>query len=382
MAGGAIKACCWENAADPEAVWCPVCGDRLNKCLASAECGGLMDDDGLCVKCVAPEAYLEKGAQLGVKAGGALALPLVIVNPSKRPLAIRNAWVRAGGERRALAMDWSLLRGGANAELGVSTGSLDLQGRTRIDVGFTAATVYQTGTGQREEPFAFVCSIYVDVDKDGGGLVINQTINTAEGATNYMPVRVEGALTSNAGAQLLERTYLPVRRADEYEREQGIRGYGDGPLKGRTVARGATFTFSGFINGQTPAAGAIDTKDGCLRFGRGDVHADGGDNDVFLMIQDKDGKYDAAATDVLSNLHLMMWIEGGRLMARAMGKAGLKVGERVVARDEKVALGPGDLIQLLPKYPDMLALRVKMNSDYGPVTQVAIQREPEARVGS
>ncbi len=378
---GSIKACCWENAADEEAVWCPVCGSRLNRCLAFAECGGLLDDDGLCAKCVSPEAFVEKGARLGVKAGGALALPLVIVNPSARPLTIRNAWVRTDKERRPLAMDWSLLRPGSNAELGVSTGPLDMQGRVRIDVGFTAATAYQTGTGPREEPFAFVSSIYIDVEQ-GGGLVINQTINTAQGATNYMPVRVEGALDSGQGAALTERAYQAVRRADEYEREAAIRGYGDGALKGATVKRMAKFVWRGFAEGEAPESGPIDTRDGCLRLGRAAPRAQGGDGDVVLTIYGEDGKRDDVMSQAVSRLHLMMWIEAGRLFARAMSSKGMMLGDRAVPAETRVELSDGDVIDMLPKFPGALALRVRMTAEYGQVAQVTIERTPQSPTGS
>jgi hypothetical protein len=58
--------------------------------MASEECGGLLDDHGLCTVCVAPYLQVDAGALTAARVGGAVALPLSLANLSTvgRPLFV------------------------------------------------------------------------------------------------------------------------------------------------------------------------------------------------------------------------------------------------------------------------------------------------------
>jgi hypothetical protein len=90
--------CCYASAVDADATFCAVCGKPLMRCMAFEECGGLVDDVGLCTVCVAPHVQLTPGAMVNAPIGGEVALPFDLANLSSvgRPLYVTGLWSREG----------------------------------------------------------------------------------------------------------------------------------------------------------------------------------------------------------------------------------------------------------------------------------------------
>ena len=347
--------------------------------MANEECGGLLGPDGLCPVCVAAELYLDSGARMDVKAGGALVLPLVIRNssPVRRPLFITNVWVRQGdGELRRQDLGWERLDAAASKPVFVQTAALERQGRQLIEISFSVSTRFRW----REESFAFRSSLEVDIEQ-GGSIVINQTIHAGGqegglgGAVNA-PIRIEAdpAATKTPGAT--EPTRLSLVRADGFERQMGIRGYLTGPNKGAVVTRNAVVSWVGFSKDDAPPPRPVTTADSALSVGRFPSRAVGGLVDVHVEIINANGKTDDALSRAISRRHLDFFLQNGRLRVHAIGEAGLMVGEARVQRDAFMDVDDGDVIRLLPRYADALALRVRMRANFGEIEAITITRDP------
>lgn len=376
---GGISKCCYQAALKEGAVFCGECGKPLLRCMAYSECGGLVGDDGRCSVCVRPQLFLDKDAVTDVKAGGVLVLPLVFYNASgiARPLFITDVWMREGeSPRRKIELPWKRLDAGGSNRLNIQTGALERQGRHGIEITFAAATNYF----MREERFAFTSSLGLEVEQ-GGSLVINQTINTsgvgAGADTIYAPIRLETVSDQIRKAQVGGKAAeLALQRADNFEASNGVRGYTEGALKGVVVDRSARIVWKGFgANG--PSSGPITTQDSIIALGRGKAMAEGGDNQIQLLVTDAKGALDEHLSQALSRRHIEIFIQSGRLCARVTGSAGVLIGDRRHGADDALAvIEHGDLIRLLPKFPDALGLQVRMRAVHGHVDEITITRVP------
>lgn len=376
---GGISQCCYQHALTEGAVFCGECGKPLLRCMAYSECGGLVGDDGCCSVCVRPQLFLDKDAVTDVKAGGVLVLPLVFYNASgiARPLFITDVWIREGeSPRRRIELPWKRLDAGGSNRLNIQTGALERQGRHGIEVTFAAATNYF----MREERFAFTSSLGLEVEQ-GGSLVINQTINTAGVGTGadtiYAPIRLETSGDQVRKAQVGGKAAeLALQRADNFEASNGVRGYLDGPLKGVVVDRSARIVWKGF-GADGPNAGPITTPDSILALGRGKAATQGGDNHVQLLALDAQGAVDEQLSQAISRRHLELFIQSGRLCARVTGSAGVVIGDNRHGADDALAvINSGDLIKVLPKFPEALGLQVRMRAVHGHVDEIIITRVP------
>ena len=382
---GGISPCCYQHAVSADAVFCGECGKPLLRCMAFQECGGLVGDDGCCTICVRPQLFLDKDAVTEVKTGGVLVLPLVFYNASAvaRPLFITDLWVREGdGPRRRVELPWKRLDAGGSNRVNIQTGALERQGRHGIEITFAAATNYY----MREERFAFTSLLGLEVEQ-GGSLVINQTINTTGAGTGsdtvYAPIRLEtmgdAARKAATGGKAAE---LALQRADAFEADTGVRGYTEGPLKGAVVGRGARIVWKGF-GADGPAAGPITTQESMLALGRGKPAREGGENQVQLLVTDANGVVDEQLSQAISRRHLELFIQSGRLCARVTGSAGVLVGDHRHGADDAMAvIGHGDVVKILPKFPDALALQVRMRAAHGAIDEITITRLPAIPEGA
>lgn len=375
---GGISPCCYQHAVTADAVFCGECGKPLLRCMAFQECGGLVGDDGCCPVCVKPQLFLDKDAVTEVKTGGVLVLPLVFYNASgvARPLFVTDLWVREGdGPRRRVELPWKRLDAGGSNRVNIQTGALERQGRHGIEITFAAATNYY----MREERFAFTSLLGLEVEQ-GGSLVINQTINTSGVGTGadtiYAPIRLETTGDAAKKAPGGKAAELALQRADAFEASSGVRGYTEGPLKGSVVGRGARIVWKGF-GADGPAAGPITTQDSMLGLGRAKTVLNGGENQVQLLVTDAAGAVDEQLSQAISRRHLELFIQSGRLSARVTGAAGALVGEHRHGADDALAeIGHGDVVKILPKYPEALALQVRMRAAHGFIDEITITRLP------
>src|SRR5690606_15741315 len=195
--------------------------------------------------------------------------------------------------------------------------------------------------------------------------------------TVYAPIRLEtagptGRKPDNGG----KAAELGLQRADNFEAAMGIRGYTDGSLKGSVVSRGARIVWKGF-GAATPNAGPITTLESILALGRGKVMAEGGDNHLQLLVTGADGKLDEQLSQAISRRHIELFIQSGRLCARVTGAAGIRIGEHRHGADDAIAvIDHGDVIKVLPKFPDALGLQVRMRANYGQIDEITITRVP------
>ncbi len=391
---GGISPCCYQHAVSDGAGYCGECSKPLLRCMAFKECGGLVGYDGLCSVCVRPQLFLDKSAVTDVKAGGVLVLPLIFRNAAaiERPLMISDVWVREGGaEPRPLKLPWKWLEPRSSNRLDVQTGALERQGRYAISISFAATINYFW----REERYAYESSLSLNTEQSGS-VVIHQTINTSgSGAgsdTVYAPIRLEQldrTRRPGASTDTSEESELALQRADNLDIEYGLRGYKDGSMAGKVVSRGARLIWQGFAKNDAPMDGPINTKDGLIALGRAKTIAEGGDGHVRLEIVDATGVRDEQLSLAISRRHFEFLIQDGRLYVRATGQAGLMINGRKLGKGVQVGkdgqeaeetqisfVSSGDVIKVLPKYGDALALRVRMQA-YGPrIEEITITRVP------
>lgn len=382
---GRTKPCCVRRAAaSPDAMVCGECGSAILRCMAYKECGGLLDESGLCDVCISPSLFLDAGAKSTGKAGGSLALPLLFRNDSQiqRPLFITDVWVSEGGEDvRPQKKQWEELRAGESKTLNVQTAELRREGTQLFEVTFRAVTHY----GRREEGFAFSAGLKLDVDS-GGGVTINQTINAGgdnrTGSGDAFLINLNAPEDTRRAEVRAEPMRLDLVHADLFEKQQGIRGYKDGQLAGARLARDARFTFKGFGKDEATSSKPINSAESLLVAGRNALRqAAGGETDVRLLIRDQNGAVDEKTSLEISRRHVEFFLQNGRLYMNVAGGAGVILNNTKLPQDTIEALASGDVIRILPARPDAIALQVRMRPEGGKITEVIITRTPAVAGG-
>lgn len=363
--------CCFRASLDRDATFCDECGLPLQRCMATDECGGLLDAAGCCPVCVAPELSLDAGSASSIKVGGTLALPLVVSNnsPVGRPLFVEEMWIRGGdGESRQVDLTFQRLNSAASAEVGLHTGVLETAGLHRFDVHITVATRYLW----REERYVFTTAIAIPVDPEGPSEIVQnyniQADAIGAGMTIYNPTRIQKEREAGIATHA-EPIRLTLRRADTLERTLGHRGY-TGNL---AVTKSTSLVWQGFDEGHAPLDGPIRTHAGVLGFGRASNAPEGGLNDVRLLIT-RNGELDEEASVHISRRHFQLFIENDRLMLRVESQNGLLVNDTALRRGKMVALNEGDLIAPLVRNPGLIALKVQFETRHDEVDRIIFTR--------
>ena len=329
--------CCYRTALSADAAFCGECGGPILRCAAFEECGGLVDTDGRCGVCVAPELIL--GSTRTTRVGGVVSLPFVVRNASSvgRPLVVDRLLVREnGGAWRDQELTWERLDAGATAPATVTTSPLSNAGSHRIDVTLVVSSRWRW----REEVMAFSAGLELDV-AGSDGVNVQQTIHVdseamAGAGTIYAPLRFDGG--GPVSAETLDARQLDLVRASRIERELGLRG----DEAGLSVPRAVRTEWVGFPADSAPAAGPIATRDGLVGVGRSRTALQGGDGDVRLLALDGAGGVDEAGSLRISRRHFSLWIQNDRLMLRVDSSRGAEVAGARVAGGECVALRDGD----------------------------------------
>jgi hypothetical protein len=336
--------------------------------MAAAECKGLVNEDGLCEACVAPQLFLDKGAVREVRVGGAVVLPLMFRNnaSSGRTLYVSNLCLREGrGDRKIQELPWERLEAGIALPWSAQTSMMEHTGRMKLEISFQVATRHRW----RQERFLFIAELDIEA-ATAGSIVINQTINAQGGATAYAPIRlIPGSDTASAS---IEPAPLALVRADALERAEGVRGERGGPI----VSRAARFIWKGFAPSEAPADGPVMTSDGLLVLGRAPTRRLGGGTDAQLLVRDDSGNLDAEASGRISRHHIDLFIQDGRLLLHAAGQAGIRVGDRTIERNGVAAIRHGDVIDILPRERGAISLAVSMAAHNGVVDEIVLKRSP------
>ncbi|MEO9970855.1 MAG: FHA domain-containing protein [Hyphomonadaceae bacterium] len=338
--------------------------------MASAECGSLLDDQGLCPVCVKPQLALDAGAAATVREGGKLALPLTIsnVSPVGRPLFITALWMKEDdGELREITLPFKRLDPGDTANVGIRTAVLDYAGVHQVDLRVAVATRYQW----REEEYVFSSAIIFPVEtKDPSGPVTNIHVDgdAGPGFTVYNPTRIENDRAAGRDTHIAA---IPLNtiRADRSERLLKRRGYEDGLI----VPRGVEFDWSGFDDGDAPFEGPILQPSGLLCFGRNATTLETGANSVRLLVGES-GKINKDVSLGISRQHFTIYTESGRLMLRVDSQFGLRVNDQSLGRTKTIALCDGDVIRPLRKTPDALEISIGFEVQQDTVQRILVSR--------
>ena len=368
--------CCVKAALDADTVFCNECGDPLDRCMAYAECGALLDRSGICQVCMNLELSLDTGAASTVREGGKLALPVIVKNATRvgRPVFVTGLWIKEDdGALREVSLPFERIDPQASTQATIRTGRLDHAGVHQVDVLIAVSTRYQW----REERYVFASYIVFPVEpKDPGGpsTTINVTADqVGAGFTVSNPTRIDA---ERAAGQNTHSAPVPLNliRADAAERALGQRGYENGVF----VPRDVKISWNGFEEGHAPFEGPILKSSGLLLAGR-KSRQDG--NDICLRIAATDG--DDPRSKAISRLMFSLYTESGRFMMRVEGQFGLRVNGQSFERTENVALNHGDEIQILRKQPDALTLHVNFEIEHQKVSRIRMvrrQKTSEARL--
>ncbi len=365
------RACCFKASLDRNATFCDTCGAPLMRCMATDECGGLLDETGRCPVCVVPEISLDAGSASSIRVGGTLALPLIVTNasPVGRPLFIEEMWIKGDeSELRKIDLPFQRLNSGATGEVGLRTGVLETEGLHRFDIIVVVATRYLW----REERYAFTTSIAIPVDPEGPAEIVQnyniQADAIGAGMTIYNPTRIQQEREAGIATHA-EPIPLTLRRADTLERSLGHRGY-EGTY---AVPRSTSLVWQGFDKGQAPLDGPIRTVSGVLSVGRASNSPEGGLNDVRLVIG-QDGKVDEAASVHISRRHFQLFIQNDRLKLRVESQNGLRINGETHRRGTVLILNDGDIIHPLVRQPDAVSVSVHFEIQHDEVDRIVLRR--------
>ena len=361
--------CCYASALDATATFCGECGTPLVRCMASEECGGLLDDHGLCTVCVAPYLQVDAGALIAARVGGAVALPLSLANLSSvgRPLFVTGLWSReALGPWREESLAWERLDAGETRPIQVIAREIERSGAHALQVMVALASRWRW----RQENFAFAGSLTLMVEDESSdtGPVVNIG---GESAGHGNLVFIGGKGDKASGPQKSDEALrLPMVRAEREERRLGLRGLGADSW----VPRQAELCWAGFEKGDAPFDGPILAPDGVLAAGRSRTRSQGGDGDLRLLVPGASGGVDEEFSRVISRRHMEFYIESDRLVLRVTGGGGLRVNGEAYGEGKTIRLVDGDVIAPVVAAPGRLELKVSFRTEHGSVRKIIFQR--------
>lgn len=372
------RACCLRPAADADVAYCPECGHALLRCMAFAECRGLVSPLEACSQCVAPTLMIDAGAVVQSKTGERVSVPLILRNDAP---AGRSIWVKRivkwdGRVNEPLALTWEQLDAGTERRFTLDTPPMAEGGRHTLRVILTLASRYK-GV---EEEYAFAAGMSIDVSApDAQQVVQNINLSGAQFQTGGM---VHTALnTKGSGGAAAEATrdrrVVALERAEKYELEEGIRGY---KSHGVRVPRNVSFAFRGFRPEDTPPSGATLVTGGRFVCGRNSRQPDPTGqslpSDLSLRVYDRRGALDEAATMAISRHHFDLVVANGRLCVQTRTTRGMEINGQASTAGALVPVGPADKVVPIPGRAEKLALQFSFASAHGVVERIDVMRTP------
>lgn len=369
-------ACCYTSAMDRDATYCGECGKPLIRCMAAEECGGLLDDQGLCTVCVAPKLQVAPGALTAAKVGSAIALPISIANVSaiERPLFVTRLWSReASGDWREEHLGWERLEAGQARPVTITASQLTQAGAHSIEILVAVASRWRW----REESYAFSADLRLTVEGDeekAGPVVTIGGESAGHGNTIYISGQGD---KPQAHQTTTEATELEMVRAEREERRLGLRGLSETLW----IPKSTKLVWRGFPKEDTPADGPILTPDGILAVGRTRSRRSGGPGDVRLLAETPEGGIDEHASRLMSRRHFELYVECNRLVLRVNGSGGVRINGDAYGPGKEIVLGDGDRIEPLVKVEGAFALMIQFHVEHGAVTEVAVTRAPGSQRG-
>jgi hypothetical protein len=352
-----------------DSTFCGDCGKPLVRCMAAEECGGLLDDNGLCTVCVAPYLQVDAGALTAARVGGAVALPMSLANLSAvgRPLFVTGLWSReAAGEWKEEAVGWERLNAGESRPITVVADEIEKAGAHSLQVLVGIASRWRW----RQENFAFTAQITLMVEDPSSekAPVVNIGGQSAgHGNLVYISANNEQKATREVAAEALR---LQMVRAERDERRLGLRGVNSN----LSVPRRADIRWQGFAKGDAPLNGPILTPDGVLAAGRLRTRAQGGEGDLRLLVETPDGGMNEEISRMISRRHFELYIESDRLMLRVNGSGGVRINGEAYGEGKAISLCDGDTIAPIVSRPKDIVLKITFQSEHGSVRNIIVQR--------
>lgn len=337
--------------------------------MATEECGGLLDDNGLCTVCVSPHIQVDAGAVIAAQVGSAVSLPLSVANLSVvgRPIFVTHLWTReAGGDWQEKSLGWERLAAGEARPVSVTAEKLDRAGSHSLEVMIAVSSRWRW----RQESFAFATSLRLTIESNVGdtGPVVNIG---GESAGHGNVVFIAGQDAQNSNDQTAQEAFsLAMVRVEREERRLGLRGMNETLW----VQRATRFEWRGFEDFGAPSDGLLLHPDGLLTFGRSKGRDQDGPNDAQLLILTEQGDIDPERSRLFSRRHFELYLECDRLMLRVESEVGLRVNGDAFGRGKTVELKDGDIISPSVKNPNLLRIAVKFQIEHGAVSKVTLTR--------
>lgn len=371
--------CCYRSSLSDDAAYCGTCSKPLIRCMAAQECGGLLDDHGLCTVCVNPVIQVEAGAVATARVGDAIALPLSITNASSigRPLFVTGLWSREGGvgEWHRDPLGWERLSRGDTRAAKIMARDIQQTGSHSIELRIAVSNHWLW----RKECYVFHTDFTLTVapaEKNTGHVVNVDGKNEGHGSNI---VYISGSGEKDYARQVTgEPIFLKLDRLELVERELDYRGTQNGTY----VPRNAVIGWQGFPQSDISPEGPITTLDGILIAGRNRSKLSGGQTDLRLMAETREGLIDNELSLSISRRHFELYIECDRLMLRVASDNGVRINNQTYSRNESVALQDGDLITPLVRRPENFGIRVVFHTDHKRVRRIIFTRTPESLRGS
>ena len=370
------KACCYTSAVDTNATFCGDCGKPLIRCMAAEECGGLLDDQGLCTVCVSPRLQVDAGALKVAKVGGAVALPVSIANLSVvgRPIFVTRLWSReASGDWRDESLGWERLDAGQSRPVSITANQLDRAGAHSIEILIELSSRWRW----RQESYAFSAVLRLTVEGEDTSAAPVVTVggeNAGHGNTVYISGSADKSIERETTSEAID---LEMVRAEIEERRLGIRGISETLW----VPRNTRFQWRGFAADQTVGDGPILSNDGLLAVGRARSRRAGGSGDIRLLAETSDGSIDENLSRLISRRHFELFIECNRLVLRVNGTGGVRVNDQAYGPGKTIQLSDGDTIEPMVKNGDALRLHIQFQTEHRAVEEVIISRSPSSQLG-
>jgi hypothetical protein len=339
--------------------------------MAFEECGGLLGEHGQCSVCIAPGLQLAAGAATSARAGGAVALPLLVSNRSAiaRPLFVTGLWTREDkGDWRAESLGWERLAQDEERPVMVRASGFERGGLHTVEVMIAVASRWRW----REERFAFSGAIHLEIedDDDKAAPVVNIGGQSAgHGNTVYISGQTQAASRTERSQSAAS---IALSRSEKEERRLGLRG----TAGGHWVAKNCPVSWRGFPASEVPSDGPILTADGILAAGR--ARREDGGNQIRLLAEAADGTVDEAVSGVISRRHFEVFIQCDCLMLRVTGSGGLKLNGERLRRDQVAVLNDGDVIAPVADAPNALGLKVTLQREHDEVRMIAFDRQPQS----
>jgi len=362
--------CCRRSASDPGIEFCPVCGQQLLRCLAYADCAGLVNQSGACDECVKPILLMASGAGVQTKKGERVSISLVLRNGSNvRPILVKRIARLDDTSEVPLRLTWQQIEPGGDRHFNLDTPPLEVGGSYT----FTAMVVVSIVYDGIEESYAYQGSVLLrTVSEDAQNVSTTITVlGNIEGTGHLLNANAKGNMqTGAAGAEQL--TQVPLQRGDSYELDNGFRGYTQEKFR---VPRNVNLAFAGFSTDDAPQSARILASRGRFKVGR-NSRTFSDPNDLCLRAYKSSGEYDEPATNAISRHHFDLIVANDRMYAQALAGSGIRVNNDVIPTGELVLLRPGDKLVPIPDHPEKVALQFTFSRKLNAVDRVTVLRTP------